>query len=385
MHAMSPYFLGMATLSIAASSLQAAPAKTESAKTIQSTKAYQDHIVKRGETLWSIAQQHGTSVGEVMDYNHMPNEAVREGMTLKIPQRQVTDPRKARQHIHIVAEGETFWTVASDYGVSAEGLAKANPNVNPSRVHQDMELIIPAEEPGSEPLTEKAAITSTTADSTTKPTKSAATGNHVVQTGETFYSIGKKYGVSITALMTSNPSVKPERLSKGMQLVIPGKAPVTSSPTKTVAKTGTNASKPGKLHTVVPRETVSGIARKYGVSEEALLRQNQLERNAQIKAGDVLTIPAATSSAPRLANTAPAPAPASTQAPAGNSPEAAPTQQPASRAYVVSAGETAGTIAEAFDITKQQLFEFNHLPANAKLNAGDQIQVPLNAANMARR
>lgn len=51
------------------------------------------YVVKRGETLEGIADQHGASVRELMDLNGIRNpNLIREGATLKIPVRHTTAP-----------------------------------------------------------------------------------------------------------------------------------------------------------------------------------------------------------------------------------------------------------------------------------------------------
>jgi hypothetical protein len=42
----------------------------------------------------------------------------------------------------------------------------------------------------------------------------------------------------------------------------------------------------------------------------------------------------------------------------------------------VSAGEDENTICEAFGISKQALFSYNHLSATTKLKPGDEIAIP---------
>jgi LysM repeat protein len=53
-----------------------------------------------------------------------------------------------------------------------------------------------------------------------QPTVSTAK-THTVKAGESPYSIAKKYGVKLDALLTANPNVDPKRLRIGQPLVIP--------------------------------------------------------------------------------------------------------------------------------------------------------------------
>lgn len=54
-----------------------------------------------------------------------------------------------------------------------------------------------------------------------KPTTSAATRTHKVQSGETPSAIAKKYGVKLEAFMAANPGLNPKRLQVGQALIIP--------------------------------------------------------------------------------------------------------------------------------------------------------------------
>lgn len=50
----------------------------------------------------------------------------------------------------------------------------------------------------------------------------ASTRTHVVKSGDSFYSISRRYGVSVSALQSANPGVDSRRLRLGQTLNIPG-------------------------------------------------------------------------------------------------------------------------------------------------------------------
>jgi hypothetical protein len=133
------------------------------------------------------------------------------------------------------------------------------------------------------------------------------------------------------------------------------------------------------------------------VSESALLRENKLTADDPIYVDDVLKIPGGgtvTSSASSTTKTGATPTKTDTSNPKANttptkSPApAAPPKPPAGtppntvagdgtiRSYIVSAGENENTICEAFGISKQALFDYNHLTATTKLKPGDEIAIP---------
>lgn len=357
---------------LAALPLAAAPPRGYPAHPASVAPAHIEHKVMRGETMWGISQKHRTSVGAIMDYNHLPDHTVREGMILRIPQQVVEPEDRRRQHVHVVKSGEDFWSIAEDYEVSPALLAKANPNVNPNRVHEDMELIIPVAEEGD---------ISTRVEPAKPAPQTGSMIQHTVGDDETFYSIGRRYGVPMEAVVAANPTVRPERLRAGMKVWVPGKnmpAPKTK-PTEITARPRT------RTHKVSEDESIASIAKKYGVTQAALLRENKLSEDEVIYVDDELKIPnggtvATSPPPPQQGKTVPPKArPVTLDTPAK------PSGNPASntvgddgtiRSYIVSAGEDENSICEAFGISKQQLYDHNRLAPTTRLKPGDEIAIP---------
>ena len=93
---------------------------------------------------------------------------------------------------------------------------------------------------------------------------------HVVQRGETVYSIAQQYGVTESSIILNNELPDPRRLVEGQVLVILF---------------------PELTHTVRPGETLAGIAREYGVTTNTLYRNNiRLQGSPQIYPGETLVI-----------------------------------------------------------------------------------------------
>ncbi len=406
------------------------PAKARPAATVD------EHVVKRGEALWGIAQRYNTSVGEIMELNNLPSHDLKEGSKLRIPRRSKDDPRQVRQQSHTVQPGQTFWSVAEAYGVDAEDLARANPDVNPNRMKPDSVLIIPSREASRERYEAqfRTAASAPAAPASSRPPAagggpagSAGGRIHTIATGETYYSIAKKYGLPVDAITAANPGLKPERLQTGLKIQLPPVAPPATAKPKAPAPPPGTGSPPTTTnsvrfsrHTVGNGETMSSIARKYQVSPDALLKRNRMEPDDKIFVGDVLTVPLppAVSTdtppvappmvvkktpppapAPVVSPERPTPKPTPTPAPASVAsspprptpkPEAAPTPPPAPRKpapparftrdadepYVVKDGENENTIAQAFGVSKQVLYRHNRLEPGTRLRAGDEIMIP---------
>ena len=152
------------------------------------------------------------------------------------------------------------------------------------------------------------------------PPPMAAT-EYVVIKGDTLSSIAKKFGVTIKALEAANPGVVPTKLQVGQKLSIPAPTASPTAPAPTGMVPG-SATAGEELYTVKSGDTLSKIARTYGVTVKAIESENNLS-TTQIKVGQKLKIPAKTEvAAPAPAPVAPAPTP---EAPA---PAPAPATQP---------------------------------------------------------
>lgn len=110
---------------------------------------------------------------------------------------------------------------------------------------------------------------------------------YTVRRGDTLGSIARKYKISINDLMQLN-GLKGNIIRIGQKLRIKGQEAIRESNTPT--KKVVSKSAAIKRHKVRRGESLWTIARKYGVSIDALKRQNKLKKSA-IKAGDTLSIP----------------------------------------------------------------------------------------------
>lgn len=103
--------------------------------------------------------------------------------------------------------------------------------------------------------------------------------SHIVLEKQTLYSISKTYEVSVDDIYRYNPSVKENGLKKNSIILIPvietseKKEPEIQQENKIVTKTEV---RPRKTHTVKWFEDIEGIADKYGITVNALMKANNL-------------------------------------------------------------------------------------------------------------
>ncbi|SDX41114.1 LysM peptidoglycan-binding domain-containing protein [Paenibacillus sp. CF384] len=91
------------------------------------------HIVKKGDTLYLIAQKYNVSQEEIIKLN--PNitnsDMIDIGMKIKVPASQSggTD----FMHQHVVQQGDTLWKLSKAWGIPLSDMIKANPQLkNPN-------------------------------------------------------------------------------------------------------------------------------------------------------------------------------------------------------------------------------------------------------------
>ncbi|MCS7337728.1 MAG: LysM peptidoglycan-binding domain-containing protein [Verrucomicrobiae bacterium] len=133
------------------------------------------------------------------------------------------------------------------------------------------------------------------------PERAPGPTEYTVEPGDTFYSIGKKFGVSYLAIEAANPTVDPRRLKPGQKILIPAPSTATGA-VSAAAPSAAPAAGQETIYVVKSGDTLSKIAKQFGVTVNAIRRANNLTTD-MIKVGDKLRIPArpAESGAPAAA------------------------------------------------------------------------------------
>jgi len=108
-----------------------------------------------------------------------------------------------------------------------------------------------------------------------------------IEKGDSFYTIGKKFGVSSKAIQAANPNVDPAKLQIGKTIQIPAPAAAPAAGAVPVVDVATGET----THTVKSGDNLSKIASQYRTTVAAIKAANGLSTD-RIKVGDKLKIPA---------------------------------------------------------------------------------------------
>ena len=107
---------------------------------VQKTSETQTYIVKSGDTLYSIASKYGISVNTLKNYNNLTTNVLGIGQKLNIP---VTSEQTSSNYLdYVVKKGDSLYSIASKYNTSVSDIMKIN-NLNTSLLNIGMVLKIP--------------------------------------------------------------------------------------------------------------------------------------------------------------------------------------------------------------------------------------------------
>ena len=172
---------------------------------------------------------------------------------------------------------------------------------------------------------------------------------HVVQAGETLYSIASRYGVTVEAIMAANDLTNANYIYVGQRLVIPGGSDGPAHD---------DGWGQGGRHVVKAGETLTSIALRYGTTVGALATANGLNNADYVYVGQVLNVPG------------------ESRAPAGDQ-----VQEPdwgkgkCEKIFVVRAGDTLTSIAWQHRTTVNELIRTNDLKSDL-IYQGQRLCVP---------
>lgn len=109
------------------------------------------HVVRAGENLFRISLRYGTTVNAIMQANNLSSTTIYVGQRLVIPGSWT--PPSGPSFSYVVKRGDTLYSIARRYGTTVMALARLNGLVNPSYIYVGQRLKIPGSQPAPQPPT----------------------------------------------------------------------------------------------------------------------------------------------------------------------------------------------------------------------------------------
>lgn len=344
------------------------------------------HIVRRGETLDSIAKSYGIALNALMALNNVfgwiyPGDELALPMpgSADTPAADPAPESETSGKTHIVRVGETLGTIAAAYGVSLYDLQVAN-NIWGWIIYVGQELTIPGDGIVIASPDDAAAPGESPSPTEAHPPIEPSGITHTVRFGDTLAKIASAYGVSLDDLQSLNDNWT-WIIYVGQELEIPagGKPPEVmdaSSESATPAQSqepSTPVENPASApqadtHTVQRGETLFRIAQSYGVDLDALIRANGIADATKIHSGLVLRVRNLDAYAP--------PKPTTVTNSSASAPATEPQPAPDRERYVVRRGENLSQIGAKLGMSWLAIAKVNGLSNPDALRVGAVLLIP---------
>jgi len=264
----------------------------------------QVHVVKSGDTLTSIARGFGVNVNDLAKDND-----IKKGQTLRLGQK-INGPA-SQQKAYVVQTGDTMFAIAKRFGVTASALAEENDLSTSTSIRKGQKLLLP------DGFKDKGPIKTTT----------VVPGSTPAQT---------------EVAEAESPAPAPVRSSSR-----PSRQPASVEPstvtTTSLSVTGAvvDVAGPRQVHTVKSGDTLTSIAKRFGVNVNDLADDNNIKKGQTLRLGQKIKGPA--------------------------------TER---KAYVAQSGDTLAEIAKRFGVSVRTLAAENNLRTSATIKKGQKIRLP---------
>jgi len=203
---------------------------------------------------------------------------------------QLTPDELLRVNHHIVQSGETLTELATRYNTNVMTIRMLN-GLKDARVEPGMDLRVPS---GTTQLPVKVLRAAAIVDGP-QPSARNRRGRpevHVVRRGESIWSIARRNDMDPRTLMRLNGKKPGDKIMPGERLIVSanGRAEGGSAGNGASSSGSSSAGDTRVTHRVRSGETLSAIARRYGVTVAQIASWNGISANRVLRVGQRLTI-----------------------------------------------------------------------------------------------
>lgn len=302
------------------------------------------YTVKAGDTLWGIANDHGTSVSNLKNINQLTSDTIYVGQVLKLKQtsnnnsnNNNSNKNESSDVYYTVKSGDSLWKIATSYDTSVDNIKNMN-NLTSNTIYVGQRLKVKA---GNKPSSSN---NSSSSNSNSNSNSSAKT--YTVKAGDTLWGIANDHGMSVNTLKQKN-NLKSDTIYVGQVLTISGNSQVSNNNNHNSSSKPSNSN--NGTYTVKSGDTLWSIANDHHMTVSQLKQNNKLNGDT-IYVGQKLNVSAKTSSS-------------SSNGSVSNA-----------NTYTVKAGDSLWKIASANGTTVNQLKSLNNLSSDL-IYTGQQLKI----------
>lgn len=198
-----------------------------SSRTLARERSWDAYTVQQGDTLYDIAEAHGTTISALLARNDLDQGGrwLTPGQQLRVPGTRSSSPEPAPAgagrgsgRTVTVRPGDTLSQIARQQGVPVGGLASANGIQNVRLIYPGQRLALPGARsapPGP------VAPPGPAAPIPAAPRPAGPVDTVTVRSGDTLSHIAARHGVSLDDLLEANSALDPRRLWVGQKVSVP--------------------------------------------------------------------------------------------------------------------------------------------------------------------
>ncbi|MGC8616381.1 MAG: LysM peptidoglycan-binding domain-containing protein [Desulfurella sp.] len=314
--------------------------------TLTATSRAEVYIVKKGDTLTTIAQKLGLPLEKLKYANPgIKSTDLSIGQKILIPQIKTTTSNSQTasnvitSKVYIVQKGDNAFNISKKLGCSLDQLKNLNPNINLSNLNVGDRIIVP--------------------NNTKIVSNTQLTNIYIVKSGDTASTIANKYNVSLSELEKLNPQLNLSNINIGDRIILPNNVLNDIKNTQIAAQKKTFKNE--NFYTVEPGDTLTAISQKTGINMNIIKSLNPSIDWSNLQIGEEIVLrPSLQKEQTKLSN---------------NDIYPKENQDINYIKYTVTPGDTLFSIAKTFSTTINELKKINSLTSN-NLSIGQTILVP---------
>ena len=160
------------------------------------------YTIRRGDSLWSLAQRFGTTVEDIAERNGLQDyNSLGVGQVIKLW--GVAPATPAPGTTYVIQEGDNLSSIARELGTTVEEMQRVNGITNPSLIFPGQILKVPGEGVGPPDAPD------------TTPRQ------YIVRPGDNLGSIADAHTTTVWSIRIANNISNPNRIYVGQVLIIP--------------------------------------------------------------------------------------------------------------------------------------------------------------------